>query len=74
MNTPSCGAEKILVVMAGQRPIMSPHRQMAQKGGKNKLMKIVAIIALAAVAFGLGACASKSSAPAPAPAAHGYSK
>lgn len=39
-------------------------------------MKIVALIALAAVAFSFGACASKQSSTAPAPttAATGYSK
>lgn len=46
----------------------------AQKGGKTTLMKSIALIALAAVAFVFGACAKSSSAPAPAPASHGYSK
>ncbi len=37
-------------------------------------MRILAIIALAAVAIGLGACAKSQPASQPAPAKHGYSK
>jgi len=48
----------------------------AQKGGEtNTPMKYLAIIALAAAAFGLGACKSKEPAPTtPPPSSHGYSK
>jgi hypothetical protein len=44
-----------------------------RKEGKPHTMKIIAIIALSAVALSFGACASKP-APAPAAASTGYSK
>ena len=68
-------ARKKVVVMQEQTTMISPHRQLAQKGGKSKHMKIIAIIALAAVAFSFGACASKqASISTSTTASHGYSK
>jgi len=49
---------------------------LAQKGGENKKMKYLAIIAVAVMAIGLGACASKpaSTSTTSTTASHGYSK